>query len=81
MTANRIAVNTLRRIITEAAKIGPRVRFLAESAIQSSLAGNRAYVVNLSHSEQVSLERLGFFLFVVLAEARGKKDLCEVTIL
>ncbi len=81
MTANRIAINTLSRIVREAEKLGPRVKFITESAIKDLVTGSRCYVINLSSKEKSAMERLGFHLFIVLPEARGEKDLCELSLL
>lgn len=80
MTASRIALNTLIRIVNAAQDYGPRIQYLAETIIQWLVVGKILYVVNLSLKEQAALRELGFSLKMILPEARGKKDLCEVTI-
>ena len=82
MTAARIALNTLSRIVRASEKygFGGRVHYLTEKIIQELAIGARCYVVNLSLKEQTALTELGFSLKLILTEARGKKDLCEVTI-
>lgn len=83
MTASRIALNTLSSIINRAAKlygVGSRAHRLAEQALRELVCGATKYVVNLSLNEQYRLAVLGFSIELILSEARGKKDLCEVTI-
>lgn len=80
MTASRIALNTLAAIVQKAAAHGPRVQFLAETAIQRLVIGGRVSIHHLTCRERVALFELGFSIRVVLVESRAKKDLCEVTI-
>lgn len=82
MTASRIALNTLTAIVRKSEKYGfrSRIHYLTEKIIQELAVGARCYVVNLSLKEQTALTELGFSLKVVLPEARGEKDLCEVTL-
>lgn len=80
MTASRIALNTLSRIVQNAGKYGPRIQFITESTLKWLIVGKVGYIINLSPKEQTALTELGFSLKSILPEARGKKDLCEVTI-
>lgn len=81
MTNNRIAVNTLSRIVREAERYNrPRITFLVESILKWLVVGKTKYVVCLSKTEYEILIVLGFSVDQVLPKARGKKALCEVTI-
>jgi len=81
VTNNRIALNTLSRIVREAERYNrPRVTFLVETCLKWLVCGKTKFVVCLSRTEYEILTLLGFSVNQVLAEARGKKGLCEVTI-
>lgn len=80
MTAPRIAISILSRIVQTAEKYGPRIQFITESTLKWLVVGKVCYVVNLSLKERTALTELGFSIKLILPEARGKKDLCEVTI-
>lgn len=80
MTASRIALNTLSRIIRDSESLGHRVNYLAKTVLRELVCGATKYVVHLSAREIFCLNNCGFSVKEDRRYSLGRKTLCEVTL-